>query len=45
MQPMTRAHKISNLFGAVVPFLAFIAPVVLLCTTTTMPSRARPCTG
>ena len=27
---MTRAHKISNLFGAVVPFLAFIAAVVLL---------------
>ena len=27
---MTRAHKISNLFGAVVPFLAFIAAIVLL---------------
>lgn len=27
---MTRAHKISNLFGAVIPFLAFIAAVVLL---------------
>jgi stearoyl-CoA desaturase (Delta-9 desaturase) len=30
MQVMTRAHKISNLFGAVVPFLAFIAAIVLL---------------
>jgi stearoyl-CoA desaturase (Delta-9 desaturase) len=30
MQAMTRAHKISNLFGAVVPFLAFIAAIVLL---------------
>jgi stearoyl-CoA desaturase (delta-9 desaturase) len=30
MQGMTRAHKISNLFGAVVPFLAFIAAIVLL---------------
>jgi len=27
---MTRAHKISNLFGAIVPFLAFIAAIVLL---------------
>jgi stearoyl-CoA desaturase (delta-9 desaturase) len=27
---MTRAHKISNLIGAVVPFLAFIAAIVLL---------------
>ncbi len=27
---MTRAHKISNLGGAIVPFLAFIAAVVLL---------------
>ena len=27
---MTRAHKISNLFGAVVPFLAFLAAIVLL---------------
>ena len=27
---MTRAHKISNLIGAIVPFLAFIAAVVLL---------------
>ena len=27
---MTRAHKISNLFGAVVPFLAFVAAIVLL---------------
>jgi stearoyl-CoA desaturase (delta-9 desaturase) len=30
MQVMTRAHKISNLVGAVVPFLAFIAAIVLL---------------
>jgi stearoyl-CoA desaturase (Delta-9 desaturase) len=30
MQVMSRAHKISNLFGAVVPFLAFIAAIVLL---------------
>ena len=30
MQVMTRAHKISNLFGAVVPFLAFLAAIVLL---------------
>jgi stearoyl-CoA desaturase (delta-9 desaturase) len=30
MQVMTRAHKISNLFGAVVPFLAFVAAIVLL---------------
>jgi stearoyl-CoA desaturase (delta-9 desaturase) len=30
MQVMTRAHKISNLFGAIVPFLAFIAAIVLL---------------
>jgi stearoyl-CoA desaturase (delta-9 desaturase) len=30
MQVVTRAHKISNLFGAVVPFLAFIAAIVLL---------------
>jgi hypothetical protein len=29
MQAMTRAHKISNLLGAVVPFLAFIAAIVL----------------
>jgi stearoyl-CoA desaturase (Delta-9 desaturase) len=27
---MTRAHKISNLVGAIVPFLAFIAAIVLL---------------
>jgi stearoyl-CoA desaturase (delta-9 desaturase) len=27
---MTRAHKISNLIGAVIPFLAFIAAIVLL---------------
>ena len=27
---MTRAHKISNLIGAIVPFLAFIAAIVLL---------------
>ena len=27
---MTRAHKLSNLFGAVVPFLAFLAAIVLL---------------
>ena len=27
---MTRAHKLSNLIGAIVPFLAFIAAVVLL---------------
>ncbi|HYH91308.1 MAG TPA: acyl-CoA desaturase, partial [Solirubrobacteraceae bacterium] len=27
---MTRAHKISNLLGAIVPFLAFIAAIVLL---------------
>jgi stearoyl-CoA desaturase (Delta-9 desaturase) len=27
---MTRAHKLSNLVGAVVPFLAFIAAIVLL---------------
>ena len=30
MQEMTRAHKISNLLGAIVPFLAFIAAIVLL---------------
>jgi len=30
MQAMTRAHKISNLLGAIVPFLAFIAAIVLL---------------
>jgi stearoyl-CoA desaturase (Delta-9 desaturase) len=30
MQAMTRAHKISNLVGAIVPFLAFIAAIVLL---------------
>ena len=30
MQVMTRAHKISNLLGAIVPFLAFIAAIVLL---------------
>jgi stearoyl-CoA desaturase (delta-9 desaturase) len=30
MQVMTRAHKISNLVGAIVPFLAFIAAIVLL---------------
>ena len=30
MQGMTRAHKLSNLFGAIVPFLAFIAAIVLL---------------
>ena len=27
---MTRAHKLSNLVGAIVPFLAFIAAIVLL---------------
>ena len=27
---MTRAHKLSNLIGAIVPFLAFIAAIVLL---------------
>ncbi|MGZ8648470.1 MAG: fatty acid desaturase, partial [Solirubrobacteraceae bacterium] len=27
---MSRAHKLSNLIGAVVPFLAFIAAIVLL---------------
>ena len=27
---MTRAHKISNLIGAIVPFIAFIAAIVLL---------------
>ena len=30
MQGMTRAHKLSNLFGAIVPFLAFSAAIVLL---------------
>jgi hypothetical protein len=30
MQVMSRAHKISNLIGAVVPFFAFIVAVVLL---------------
>ena len=30
MQAMTRAHKLSNLIGAIVPFLAFIAAIVLL---------------
>jgi hypothetical protein len=29
MQVATRAHKISNLFGAVVPFLAFIAAIAM----------------
>ena len=27
---MTRAHKLSNLIGAIVPFLAFLAAIVLL---------------
>ena len=30
---MTRAHKLSNLIGAIVPFLAFIAAIVLLWNT------------
>jgi stearoyl-CoA desaturase (Delta-9 desaturase) len=30
LQYMSRAHKISNLIGAVIPFLAFIAAIVLL---------------
>jgi stearoyl-CoA desaturase (delta-9 desaturase) len=30
MQAMTRAHRISNLIGAIVPFLAFIAAIALL---------------
>jgi stearoyl-CoA desaturase (Delta-9 desaturase) len=30
MQRMTRAHKISNLIGAIVPFIAFLAAIVLL---------------
>ena len=29
-QGMTRAHKISNLVGVVLPFVAFLAAVVLL---------------
>jgi stearoyl-CoA desaturase (delta-9 desaturase) len=30
MQVMTRAHRISNLIGAIVPFIAFIAAIALL---------------
>jgi stearoyl-CoA desaturase (Delta-9 desaturase) len=30
MQAMTRAHRISNLIGAIVPFVAFVAAIVLL---------------
>jgi stearoyl-CoA desaturase (delta-9 desaturase) len=30
---MTRAHKISNLIGAIVPFLAFVVAIVLLWNT------------
>jgi stearoyl-CoA desaturase (Delta-9 desaturase) len=30
MQAMTRAHRISNLIGAIVPFIAFLAAIALL---------------
>jgi stearoyl-CoA desaturase (delta-9 desaturase) len=30
MQVMTRAHRISNLIGAIVPFIAFLAAIALL---------------
>src|SRR5215216_2285296 len=30
MRAMTRAHRISNLIGAIVPFIAFLAAIALL---------------